>query len=110
MNRKQMRKQMKRRAKGRGRKNPAYDYFNKPFIAPEGVTSTATIPPASIEAFGKGIGTALVDMMLGVMFVQALKKTGTREAVLKLLFEPKETSDPETPESPMEPETGDRPN
>ena len=31
---------------------------------------------------------SILDTVLGLMFVEALKKTGTREAVLKVLFPP----------------------
>jgi hypothetical protein len=54
---------------GKGRKNPIY------------VSSDGKIDPT--------LASSLIDVTLGTMFVEALKKTGLREGVLKALF-PKE--------------------
>lgn len=77
-----------RRAKKK-RSNAAYPVFAFPPGFP------AKVPPLDPASMGP-----LVDTCLGMMFVEALKKTRLRDAVLKILF-------PETPETPVNPKEGE---
>ena len=101
MNKKQrqrLKSERGKQKKGKRRPNPARAMLPQPyayFTPPENIG----VPPAKIPdlLFDKAMLGPLVDMALGMAFVQALKRTGMREAVINLLFGPPSENAPSPP-------------
>jgi len=93
-----LKQKAKRRHPRKKRPNPA---FQVPPINFAGLTGPAGPP---LQGDIPKLVQSMTDMILGQLFVQALKKTGTREAVLKFLFpkdEEKDEPDKDEPDPPV---------